>query len=373
MDINGAIAGKVAQVLSLLDLPWPGGDPAALRRFAGEWRAMAGELSGTADRLDGRVHSVVGSSWRGSAADAFAAHWKQQHEAMQHSVQNFEAVAKELDAYADEAQQIIEAIVEIALEIAEFELAGALLTVFTLGASDAIAAAASGERAWKITQLVDRFIKLAAKAGKVITELLNDIRKLGLLPRIAVDALKNTAMNLLGTGLTDELSGQGGLKGSDWETAALAGVGGAAVSGVADRIGSKLVGDDAEDPSKISLLLQGKGTGQNMVIGGLSSAAGGAFADGVEGKDGRTIIADTATSGITGAGGAGVAGSREVDPLPSSGRHAKPGEKYTPLPFELGANGGVYGAGGALEGAVNNNPTLPAQPQGADGAVQASP
>jgi WXG100 family type VII secretion target len=374
MDINGAIAGKVAKVLSLLDLPWPGGDPAALRRFAGEWRAMAGELSDTAERLDRRVHAVVGSSWRGSAADAFAAHWQQQHQAIQQSVQNFEAVAKELDDYANEAEQIIEAIVEIALEIAEFELAGAFLTFVTAGISDAVAAAASGERALKIVQLIDKFITMAKRAERIVTELIEKIRKLGMIPRIMVDALKNTAMNLTGTQLTNVMSGKGLVGGSDLETAALAGVGAAGLSGGAAKLGDKLFSSSGAHaaPSKINAFLQGDGTGNAFAMGGLTSAGGSAFADVAQGKDGRTTIADTLTGGVTGGIGAGRAEPLRVDPLESTGRHAKPSDldPYIPVGQEIGTNGAVYGEGGALENAVNQNPSLPHQNQGADGAVE---
>ncbi|WP_042384911.1 WXG100 family type VII secretion target [Streptacidiphilus melanogenes] len=321
MDINGAVADKVAEVLSMLDLPWPGGDPAALRRFAGEWRAMAGELATTADGLDREVHAVVGSSWRGSAADAFAAHWQQQHRTMQQSVQNFEAVAKELDHYADEAEQIIEAIVEIALEIAEFELAGAFLTIVTAGVSDAVAAAAAGERALKIAQLIDKFTTMAKRAERIVTELIEKIRELGMIPRIMVDALKNSAMNLSGTQLTNLVSGKGPVGGSDLETAALAGIGAAGLSGGAARLGDKLFTSSGAHaaPSKINAFLQGDGTGNALAMGGLAGAGGSAFADMAQGKDGRTTIADTLTGGVTGGIGAGRAEPLRVDPLGAPG------------------------------------------------------
>ncbi|MEY9873770.1 WXG100 family type VII secretion target [Streptacidiphilus sp. MAP12-33] len=376
-DINGAIAGKVAQVLSLLNLPWPGGDPATLRDFAGEWRAMAGELSGTAEHLDTRVGQVVGTYWQGDAADAFEAHWRRQHQAMRQSSQNFEAVAKELEAYAAEAEQIIAAIVEIALQIAEFELAGALLTVVTAGISDAVAAAASGERAWKITQLIDKFIKLGEKAIKVITELINDIRKLGAIPRIVVDALKNTAMNLMGTQLSDFMTGQGLIKGSDVETAALAGAGGSIGGAALEGIGEKFGG--AGGLGKTGNFLVGKGAdgktltgaaafGSRAFGGGLTSGAAAVGTDIYEGKDAGTTIADGVTSTVTGGVGAGVAGGHTVDPLPQ-GRHAKPRDPYTPITTDLGANGYVYGAGGAVENDVNATKP-PSQQQGADGAVE---
>ncbi|SEM37036.1 WXG100 family type VII secretion target [Streptacidiphilus jiangxiensis] len=380
-DINGAIADKVAKVLSLLNLPWPGGDPATLRDFAGEWRAMAGELTRTADQLDSRVGQVVGTHWQGAAADAFEAHWRLQHQAMQQSSQNFEAVAKELESYADEAEQIIAAIVEIALQIAEFELAGALLTVFTAGISDAVAAAASGERAWKITQLIDKFIKLGEKAIKVITELINEIRKMGAIPRIIMDALKNTAMNLIGTQLTNVMTGQGWIKGSDVKTAALAGslgsVGGSALDGLGEKFGG------SGGLGKIGNFLSGKGAdgepltgaaafGSRAFGGGLTSGAAAVGTDIYQGKDAGTTVADGVTSTVTGGVGAGVAGGHQVDALPSQGRHAKPVGPYTPITTDLGANGYVYGAGGAVETDINATKLTPQQ-QGADGAVEVVP
>jgi WXG100 family type VII secretion target len=369
VDINGAIAGKVAKVLSLLDLPWPGGDPAALRGLAGSWRAMGGELEQTAEHLNVQVSLVVGAHWQGAAADAFQAHWQQQHQGMVKSAQAFQQVATELDAYADQAEQIIEAIVDIALQIAEFELAGAFLTVVTAGISDAVAAAASGERALKIVQLIDKFIKMAERAERVVTELIEEIRSLGTLPRILVDGLKNFAGNLAGTQLGNLMSGKGLVQGSDVETAALSGFGAAGLGGAAFKLGSKL-----DSSSKISQFLTGDGleggaaATQSVVMGGLTSAAGGAIADGVEGNGARATGADVVTDGIAGALGAGRTWAGQST-AGASGKHAAP---LTPISSELGAFTGVNGEGGALEGAVNQNPTLPKQDQGADGAVVVS-
>lgn len=373
LDINGAIAGKVAQVLSLLDLPWPGGDPAALRRLAGNWNAMATELGQTAQHLDVQVGYVVGPHWSGAAAEAFQQHWSKQHDAMVKSAQSFQQVAKELEAYADQAESIIEAIVDIALQIAEFELAGALLTVFTAGISDAVSAAASGERALKIVQLVDKFIKMAEKAEKVITELIEDIRKLGMLPRIAMDALKNTVSNLGSTELGNVMSGKGmGLKGSDVTSALAGGAAGAAVSGAAWKIGGKLIDDENKTgaSSKIGDFLQGNTTFSNIAMGGISNAGGGAIVDGAQHKGGRDIAADAVTNLVSGSVASGATGANKVDPVPSEGRHAAPGEKITPLSFDLTANAGSSWAGSGVENAVNQNPTLPQQGQNPDGAMQ---
>lgn len=368
MDINADIAGKVAEVLSLLDLPWPGGDPEALRRLATEWRAMAQELSTTGDQLDTQVFQVVGPHWRGSAADAFAAHWNQQHAAMQGSAQNFQRVARELDAYADQAEQIIEAIVEIALQIAEFELAGALLTFVTAGISDAVSAAASGERALKIVQLIDKFITMAERAERVITELIEEIRSLGALPRILVDTLKNFAANLAGTQLGNVMSGKGAIGRSDVETAVLAGVGAAGLSGGAWKIGRALEGSSPD----VSNWLTGEGLdggpslAQSMLSGGITSAAGGALADTYEGNGTRGTAADTITDGIAGAlGGSGSWSKQSTDG--ASGQHA---QSLTPISKDFGANAGANGEGGALENGLNQNPTLPEQDQGANGAVE---
>ncbi|MBF9067319.1 WXG100 family type VII secretion target [Streptacidiphilus fuscans] len=373
LDINAAIAGKVAQVLSLLDLPWPGGDPAALRRLAGNWNAMAAELEQTAQHLDVQVGYVVGPHWSGAAAEAFQQHWSKQHDAMAKSAQSFRQVAKELEAYADQAESIIEAIVDIALQIAEFELAGALLTVFTAGISDAVSAAASGERALKIVQLIDKFIKMAEKAEKVITELIEDIRKLGMLPRIAMDALKNTVSNLGSTELGNVMSGHGlALKGSDLEGAALSGAGGAGLSGIAGALGGKIAKGAAEDGagSKIGAFLQGDTGFSNVAMGGLTNAGGGAIADGVQHKGGRDIAADAVTNLVSGGAASDATANHKVDPLPSEGRHAAPGDPYTPIGFDLGANAESGWAGGGLENAVNQNPTLPQQGKNPDGAMQ---
>ncbi|MEY9968601.1 WXG100 family type VII secretion target [Streptacidiphilus sp. MAP12-16] len=381
VNLNAAVADKVAKVLSLLDIPWPGGDPAGLRRLAGEWRAMAGTLTGTADRLDGSVTGVVGPDWEGSAADAFTAHWKTQRDAFKASAENFQIVAQELDAYANEAESIIEQIVEIALEIAEMELAGMALTFLTAGLSDLVSTAASGVRALKIVKLVERFIELAKKGEEALTKLAEAGNKMARALKVLIDLLKagikNTAMNLVGTQTTNLMSGKGLIGGSDVESAALAGFGGAAAGAGLGGLGHALTSDGAHAaPSKIAQALTGDGLtgaariGQQAGMGGVTSAFGAGFADTVQGKDGRTTIADTLTSGVTGAAGAGdVAHTAEPS---GTGKHASSDPSELPVSYEIGRNGQVYGEGGLMENAANQNPgqKVGQQFQGADGAVQ---
>jgi uncharacterized protein YukE len=378
-NINAAIADKVAKVLSLLDIPWPGGDPAALRRLAGEWRGMAGLLTGTAERLDGAVKGVVGPDWEGPAATGFQAHWGTQQHAFQTSAANFGIVAQELDAYADEAESIIEQIVEIALQIAEMELAGMALTFLTAGLSDLVSTAASGVRALKIVKLVERFMELAKKGEEALAKLAEAGNKMARALKVLIDllksGLKNTAMNLVGTQTTNLMSGKGLIGGSDVETAALAGFGAAGTEAGLGGLGKALTSDGKHAaPSRIAQALTGEGLtggariGQKAGMGGLTSAVGAGFADTVEGKDGRTTIADTIASGVTGAAGAGdIARLREP-----TGKHSKPEEVELPPGYEIGRNGQVYGEGGALENGVNSNPKtrVGGEYQGSDGAVE---
>ncbi|WP_052432702.1 WXG100 family type VII secretion target [Streptacidiphilus carbonis] len=396
MGVNSAIAGKVAKVLELLDIPWPGGDPNTLRHLASQWRSMAGTLRTTGSQLNTAAAGVVDRTWTGAAADAFNAHWKQQYQAFSTSAGNFDQIATELDTFATQAEAIIEEIVEIALEIAEMELAGALLTFVTAGISDAVSAAASGARALRIVKLVDRFIKLVQKGVEAIEKLIEAAKEMGravkLMTEFLVNGVKNTAMNFMGTEVTDMMNGsrsQSVL--DDAKDSAFAGFAasgaGLGLNGLG-RGATALVGDGAHAaPSRISAALDGFGklfdgregeaaaaltpgrriSGQ-VLSGGLTSAAGQSFDDAMDGKSTGDNIHDSVVSGITGGIGAGqvqhrteTAGAHEKDPL---------GEQNW---FNITRNGRTYGEGGALNGAATATPAAGSpgsQDNGANGAVK---
>ncbi|REK91229.1 WXG100 family type VII secretion target [Streptomyces inhibens] len=376
MSLNSFLVDKITPVLEMLDIPWPGGDPETLRDLAARWHTFGQDLHQTAEHLNGKVNAVVGDTWKGAAADSFKKHWQQQYKALQDTSKNFAEVRKELDAYADEAEAILKEIVEIALEIAEMELAGALLTVVTAGISDVVATAASGARAMKIISLVEKFAALAKRAEIAVQKLVGDSRVLKHLvkglTKLLGDALKNTAMNYAGTVGTKLATGNPsegfGLGWQDLQNAAVAGTVAAAPGALGKGVSS--VGRHAA-PSTLDKVLNGDGlTGgaeraQKIVSGALGSAGGTAVAEQFD-PNASTVGADSVTSGITGG-----LGAHRAMRFPGAGAHESV-RPHLKNGYEIGANGAVYAGGGMVEGTVNNGQGLPGAGPGLtdkDGAV----
>ncbi|MEU9121829.1 WXG100 family type VII secretion target [Streptomyces sp. NPDC048506] len=363
MSLNSFLVDKITPVLETIGIPWPGGDPETLRDLAAGWRSFGQDLHQTAEHLNGKVDSVVGGTWKGQAAESFKKHWQQQYKALQDTSKNFEEVRKELAAYADEAEAILKEIVEIALEIAEMELAGALLTVVTAGISDAVAAAASGARAMKIISLVEKFAGLATRAEEAVLKLVGDsktlIRIVKGLSKLLGDALKNTAMNYAGTVGTKLATGdpsQGfGLGWQDLQNAAVAGTVAAGPGALGKAFAP--MGRHAA-PGMAGKLLNGDGlTGgaaaaQKIASGAVGSAAGTAVAEQFD-PNATTVGADAATSFITGG-----LGAHRANNFPGNhGTDGVQGQIHTG--YEIGANGITYAEGGAVETTINNGSGLP--------------
>ncbi|MFJ9419441.1 WXG100 family type VII secretion target [Streptomyces sp. NPDC101227] len=371
MSLNSYLVDKVVPVLEMIDIPWPGGDPTTLRAIAGRWQSLGQDLHQTAEHLNQRVDAVVGVTWHGDAADAFKKHWKQQYDAFQDTAKNFTAVQKQLDAYADEAEEIVKEIVEIALEIAETELAGALLTVVTAGISDVVAAAASGARAMKILGLIQKFTSLAERAENAVLELVKGsktlMRIVKALSKLIQDGLRNSAMNLVGTAGTKWATGSGGLTGQDVRNAVIAGGVAAGPGALGRGLGS--MGRHGA-PNAFDKVLTGEGltggarTAQTVISGSATSAAGTWAAE--HDDPNATVGADTLTSAFTGGAGAHHAGR-----FPH-GRAPEQAEAASRNGYQIGANGIVYAGGGVVEDTVKHHqaPEAGAAVTDEDGAVQ---
>ncbi|KOT82758.1 hypothetical protein ADK70_24315, partial [Streptomyces rimosus subsp. pseudoverticillatus] len=59
-----------------LEIMNPGGDPDTPRAAAKGWRDLPDNLQDIFQGLDGEIQRTLESGWQGSAADAFANHWK---------------------------------------------------------------------------------------------------------------------------------------------------------------------------------------------------------------------------------------------------------------------------------------------------------
>ncbi|MGW5258893.1 WXG100 family type VII secretion target, partial [Streptomyces sp. NPDC004012] len=136
MSVNSWIDGKVLEILEACGVELPGGDGGSLRAIARAWDTMGTELTEVVHTLDVAIAGVDKQGWHGDARDAFEEHWQEQKQVIGDVARNFHQVAGGLRAYADEIDQINEEIIDICVEIAEMEVAGAALSFFTGFLSD---------------------------------------------------------------------------------------------------------------------------------------------------------------------------------------------------------------------------------------------
>jgi WXG100 family type VII secretion target len=142
----------------------PGGDPDALRRYAGMWDALNSSLSDMQNRTRPQADNVS-AFWRGVAADAYHGTWSSYeanfgplHDAIDTMARQLRDAAQKID----DAQNKYDHYAEAAAAVAA---AGIGLTIFTLGISDAVAAGSEGG--------------IAAAASAVIAELATALEAIG--------------------------------------------------------------------------------------------------------------------------------------------------------------------------------------------------
>src|ERR1700754_4645538 len=122
MSVNGWIDGKVLGLLQACGVELPGGDGDTLRADARAWDSMGDELTAIAKALDTSVAALDREGWHGEARDAFEKRWQEQKAAIDRIAGSLHQVADGLRAYADEIDGINESIIDICVQIAEFEV-----------------------------------------------------------------------------------------------------------------------------------------------------------------------------------------------------------------------------------------------------------
>jgi uncharacterized protein YukE len=168
MSVNSWIDGKVLEILEAFGVELPGGDGPTLRSVARDWDTMGTELSDLVRTIDAAIAGVDKAGWHGEARDAFEKQWREQRRVILESADNFHHVADGLRAYATEIDGINEEIIDICVEIAEMEIAGAALSFFTGFLSDLVANTAVAERVAKIVDLVKLFTSAAEKVAALL-------------------------------------------------------------------------------------------------------------------------------------------------------------------------------------------------------------
>lgn len=212
----------VVSVMQDLGIEFPGGDSDTLNNIATSWETMAGDLDTVGHALDKAVSSMPATEWSGSAHDAFVAQWKNQYAAMKTGSQNFRQVAASLRTYAKQIESINEELVSICEQIMAASVAGALLSIVTAGISDAVAAAADGAEAGRITELVVEFANFARDAAESIKDFLGISDELAsVLGDLALTFAKNFGADAGSDVLSQLVSGQKVTLGHDLEDGAV--------------------------------------------------------------------------------------------------------------------------------------------------------
>src|SRR5437588_5187709 len=124
---------------------WPQGDPRLLRQAAQAWQDMGRALTAVEGACHSASNLVVGNS-EGPAIEAFSRYWSKWEGGggyFELSSQSCGQMAEALNRYADAIDQARQRVEEIAATAATVLAVGLILTVVTVGISDAAAGAAS--------------------------------------------------------------------------------------------------------------------------------------------------------------------------------------------------------------------------------------
>ncbi|MGW5258618.1 WXG100 family type VII secretion target [Streptomyces sp. NPDC004012] len=368
MSVNRWIDGKVLEILEACGVELPGGDGESLRTIARAWDTMGDELTEVVHTLDVAIAGVDKQGWHGDARDAFEKHWQEQRQVIGDVARNFHQVADGLRAYADEIDRINEEIIDICVEIAEMEVAGAALSFFTGFLSDLVANTAVAARVAKIVDLVKLFTSAAEKVaallerfGKLSEE---GAVKLAKVAEFAAKFLKKGAESFVtnfvadsgSTMLNQAVNGQPVTVGDDLASGAWAAGGTAVFTG-----GGAALADAAGLTGVAGNVLRGEGLLGTTVNGAAGNVAGGLTTDIANDRDASTMGQNALTNAATGAFG----NAQNHDVNHALEQHGSLGGKNLSDRGELadGAfkntvgttlNTGVYAAGSGIEADVQD-------------------
>jgi uncharacterized protein YukE len=314
MSINGWIDGKVLEILEAFGVPLPGGDGDTLRAIAGHWDTMGGDLTAMTAAIDAAVRATDAKDWSGPARQAFDQHWALQKATIEKIAGSFHQVAGGLRSYAAEIDDINKSIIDICVQIAEMEVAGAALSLFTGFLSDLVANTAVATRIAKIFDLVKLFTTAAEKVGDLLEEFFQLSEELaatikafltkaaelgaGFVKNFALNFTTNFAADSASAMANQALNGQPVTVSADLNTASEQALGTALFAA-----GGSSLAEGAGIEGTIGKVLNGEGLGGTMANGALGNIAGGLTADGLSGASLSQTVWDAGTNALTGAAG----------------------------------------------------------------------
>ncbi|MFF7191023.1 WXG100 family type VII secretion target [Streptomyces sp. NPDC008222] len=372
MSINGWIDGKVLEILQACGVELPGGDGESLRTIARAWDTMGTELTEVVHTLDVAIAGIDRQGWHGEARDAFEKHWREQKQVISDVAHNFHQVADGLRAYADEIDRINEEIIDICVEIAEMEVAGAALSFFTGFLSDLVANTAVAARisrivdlvklftsaAEKVAALLERFGALTEEGAATLARVLTKVAQFSakFLTKGGESFVTNFAADSGSMMVNQAVHGQPVTVGDDLAGGAWAAGGTAVFTG-----GGAALADTAELTGVAGNVLRGDGLLGTTVNGAAGNVAGGLSADMANDQDASTMGQDALTNAATGAVGNaqnhGVNhaleehGSLGGENLSDQGKLADSAFKNT---VGTTLNTGVYAAGSGIESDIQD-------------------
>lgn len=367
MSVNGWIDGKVLAILQAFGVELPGGDGDTLRTIAGQWDTMGNELTAMATAIDNAVKGIDPKSWSGAARQAFDQHWAQQKQTIDQVAANFHTVATGLRAYATEVDNINKSIIDICVQIAEMEIAGAALSVFTGFLSDVVANTAVAAKVAKVIDLVALFTSAAEK----VADLLAEFAELGEETAETLKAFLTTAAKLgggfvkstLDSFVTNFVADSGSMMANQALSGQKVSVGTDLTNGAWDAGGTALFTGGASTlaagagvTGRIGSILNGEGGLGTTVHGALGNVVGGVTMDLVNGQSPTTTGEDALTNAATGAIGNSINhgafkamenhGSLGGENLSDRGKLTDAAFKDS---FGTGVNTAVYTAGSGIE------------------------
>jgi len=281
-------------------------------------------------------------------------------------------VADGLRAYADEIDKINEEIIDICVEIAEMEIAGAALSFFTGFLSDLVANTAVASRiariidlvklftsaAEKVAALLERFGALTEEGAAALESVLTKVAEFSakFLKKGAESFATNFVADSGSMMLNQAVHGQNVTVGDDLAGGAWAAGGTAVFTG-----GGAALADTAGVSGVAGNILRGDGLLGTTVNGAAGNVTGGLTADIANNQDASTMGQDALTNAATGAFGNaqnhGVNhaleqhGSLGGENLSDRGKLADSAFKNT---VGTTLNTGVYAAGSGIESDVQD-------------------
>ena len=175
-EINEAIGHSTADVLEFIGITNPAVDPDGIREVARQWEVYGDALDAASWQAG---LALNGLQWQGKAAGAFHSRTKHVRDAASQAAGVLHQGHHQLNAFADEAHELISQIGVLCAQILEFEVAALPLTFLTGPLSEVASNLAAGERAAKIIALIARIAEALKTVDRIIDAVIEALGALG--------------------------------------------------------------------------------------------------------------------------------------------------------------------------------------------------